>query len=345
VSDARVLAHVSALLDAHAYDQASRVVGEHLTQNPGDVDALCLAARTEIGRDNATHAYALAAQAATLDPGNEWPARLISVSLIMQGQFAAAAQAAAEAVRLEPGVWQTHYQLASARYRLPRGARSALATLQEALRLAPDQPSVHRLAGTIQASLRRTRAARASFGQALRLDPNDAVAQHELARLSLRRGNLIGAATGFSQAVAMDPSLDVGVRNLDVVIVQILRFAVLALFFASLAWTGNGISHPTQLAIVTAVTVVMVGGLGWFWHRAGARLSTYLRMLPRRQPMSLVVAVLAVGCLLCLWMAALVGSREAAADWAVASHFGATGGLIALFIWLRVRHRRNRSRR
>jgi tetratricopeptide (TPR) repeat protein len=341
VSDSQVLAHVDALLDAHAYEQAVRMIGDYLAANPGDVEALCLAARAEIGRGNPAQAYGLAANAAALEPGNEWPARLISVALIQQGQFVAAVQAAQEAVRLEPAVWQTHYQLAAARYRVPRGARLALVDAQQALRLAPDQPSVHRLMGTILGSLRRTRAARGSFAQALRLDPHDAIARHELARLSLRRGNLIGAARGFGQAVALDPSLEVGVRNLDLVIVQVLRFIVLVLFVASLAWSGDHLDRGIHLGIVIALTLVIVSGLSWFWYRAGARLGNYIRALPRREPMAVLVGVLALLCLVCLWLAALAPTASQGANWASASHVGAAGGLIVLFIWLR--RRRSRS--
>lgn len=296
----------STLLDMSRNREAMTELSTYLAAHPDDVTALCLSARALIGLGQHSRALEFAQRAATLAPGIDWPLRLVSIAHARLGNGREAVYFAEQSVRVDPTEWRTHYQVAQARLMTDRVTHVASTAIDEAVRLAPDEPEVHRAAGFVNARLGNRKAAEAAFRRALSLDPSDAVARHELARLSLQRGRLVAAADGFANAVALDPSMDTGVHNLDVLTTRSVRYLHYATFGATVL--AGGLARGAVI-VAAVVSVACVGTGLWLWRRLGRQLGRYVRRLPRRAPKLVAWAVLLLVCLSLTWLTALVSHR------------------------------------
>jgi hypothetical protein len=109
---------------------------------------------------------------------------------------------------LAPLAWQTHVRVAEAALVLgfTQRARDASAKARE---LAPLEPTVWVVAGSVAAKDDETKLAETFYRKALAIDPQDDAAHAGLARLhldrQLRPASLAAAASGFATAVRADP--------------------------------------------------------------------------------------------------------------------------------------------
>jgi len=328
VTASTTCAHAGSLIDAGRFGDAIEMLAPHLATNPEDAHALCLAARAFLGLKDPWRAREAAQSAASLDPNDEWPLRLLSIANARLGRVPDALQAAAQAVAVAPNLWLAHYALAEARYTTKQAPGLAWRAVLDAGRLAPNEPDVFRLQGQIAFRMDKTREARAAFGQCLRLNPTDAVARHELARLSLKRGRLIAAANGFASSVSMDPRLQVGVSNLEVVAavaLWVVSYVLLATILLQMLFV-----LPLAAAITTTA-VLLLGGI-WFWRKAGRRTGRFLRTLPRRSPLlGLRAGLLGAGAIF-MWLAAILGTDSA---WTTMALVAVLAGNVAGRRWTR----------
>jgi cytochrome c-type biogenesis protein CcmH/NrfG len=341
------LDRAEALLNADQHRTALGVLSSHLAADPDNVHALCLISRALLGVDDAPGALNAARRASALAPGEEWPARLISVAAMRMGDYGLAAAAADESIRLAPSVWQTHQQRAQVDLVSDHVDQHTWQVVREAVRLAPNEPTTHRLMGVVALEMRDHDVAEQALRTALRLDPQDTVAVHEMARLHLKRRNLGAAAAGFADVAALDPTSTVAVRNLAVVAAGVLRIVHLVLWAALfITLRVNEWDSAASRPVIAGCAVAAAVALGVFFRR--------FHQQTRGQSWRLLRIVVRVDRLLGVWLAALlvgllgfalaaIGHPSALAD--VGVGVAAAGVIIgALVSWIRVARLRRQDR-
>jgi Flp pilus assembly protein TadD len=118
-----------------------------------------------------------------------------------------------EALRLRPGFPELHRRLAAAFLAMGK-VDSAIANFREALRLDPKDPLTHynlAIALELQGDLS---GARDELREALRLDPENAEAHNNLGKLHASEGRLVDAITAFRRALECDERLPEAHYNL-----------------------------------------------------------------------------------------------------------------------------------
>lgn len=115
-----------------------------------------------------------------------------------------------EAVRLSPERVRPRIQLAR---QLPPS--QALAVLQEAGKIAPDNPAVASETGRVLLEAGRPELALAEFGRALALSPGDPNAINNRGVALWKLGQIEAARADFERALQIDPRLPDARRNLD----------------------------------------------------------------------------------------------------------------------------------
>ena len=101
-------------------------------------------------------------------------------------------------------------------------AREALQCAHEAIRLEPNAPDAHNLAGMSLDGLGRWKGAREAYEETLRLDPHHAFAANNLGALAINGGRWATGAGHVRRALGTNPQLGVGQRNLDVALTGLL---------------------------------------------------------------------------------------------------------------------------
>jgi cytochrome c-type biogenesis protein CcmH/NrfG len=165
-----------------------------LADDPHDLEALGLLGQAQLADHDPDGARLTAAAAIRLEPERDLSHRQASIAASRRGLHREAIAHAEEAVRLAPAEPSVFIVLARALLRaktdLPRARRAAV----QAIVLAPDQAESHLVFGMVSAAEREHAAADAAFHRALHLDPGNATARMELARLTLRRAALASFA-------------------------------------------------------------------------------------------------------------------------------------------------------
>jgi tetratricopeptide (TPR) repeat protein len=287
---------VELLCDLERWADAHPLVRRLLASEPENDGAWCLLAQCELGLGRYESALTAAGQAVTLAPEHEWPYRLVSFAASQLGRHGTAVHAARAAVRLEPEVWQTHARLAAAASRGSAGRRGsrarqsraeAVRAAERALALAPDEPQVQLIYGSVAAARGQRAVAERAYRIALRLDPQSSGAHHQLAALRLRRRSgpvgLADAATGFATALSADPTAQVSRHSLELTLRMFLGRAAYGLFVAAyLSLLFAVWSAPWSRAIpllLLALPILFVAG---FLRRLAPALRSFLGRLLRR---------------------------------------------------------------
>lgn len=130
----------------------------------------------------------------------------VGTILGQQGRTAEAIAHFTEAVRLEPGFADAHFNLGVAELNLGNAAK-AEDHLSRALRLRPDDALTRYNLGVALARQGKIDAAVAQYRDALRLQPSLAVAENGLGFALQSQGRLDEALSRFSAAIRLDPSL------------------------------------------------------------------------------------------------------------------------------------------
>lgn len=140
----------------------------------------CEEALTRLNAGRLEPALEAARRAADLDPGGEWPQRLLSLAHERLGHDADAVPCAELAVRLAPGSWPARLRLASALRRTPGRWADAAGHAELARRFAPELPGPEVLLGDLALLRGDHRGAARHYRAALARDPG-----HPQARVNL----------------------------------------------------------------------------------------------------------------------------------------------------------------
>jgi tetratricopeptide (TPR) repeat protein len=117
--------------------------------------------------------------------------------------------------------------------------REALAELDSALSIQPNDPSLNNLRGLVAAQLGRSAEAEASFTKVIRLLPNAAMGYNNLAALLWQLGRGTEAATAFRQAIKAEPQNFTALVGLGTILSETREYAQ-AVPYLEKAWA----SHP-----------------------------------------------------------------------------------------------------
>jgi tetratricopeptide (TPR) repeat protein len=333
------------LLDTHRPQEALRALATTLSQDPDNVNALCLAARAELAAGQPERARDLAVQAVAAAPHSEWPLRLLALSYERTKQPQEAYEAARAAVAAAPYLWQTHHTLAHVACKMFGMSSVAYAAARQAIELAPLEADPHAMLGRAALESGDQATAERALREALRLDPDHAVARNDLGRLQLLRKDHFGAAGHFADAAASDVRIGVAEHNIDIALiaaVERLFFWVWIVMFTAgrLALTLRG-SDAIAFGVVTLVA--LIGLSVWLLRGLGpalrGRVGSYLRLLPYRDRL-LSVSV----AMLMLSMAALALMCVLPLEWRLPPAIVGVVALIGCRILLAVRARRLRSK-
>ena len=124
--------------------------------------------------------------------------------LFQQGQFDAAAARYAAALKLTPDDETVHFNLGLAQARLGRTAEATQSYL-EALRLFPDYAEAHNNLGNLLAKEGKLAEAAEHLRAALALTPESASAQNNFGTLLVKQGKLEEAVKHYAEAVRLMP--------------------------------------------------------------------------------------------------------------------------------------------
>jgi cytochrome c-type biogenesis protein CcmH/NrfG len=174
-----------------------------LADDPHDLEALGLLGQAQLADHDPDGARLTAAEAIRLEPEHDLAHRQASIAASRRGLHREAIAHAEEAVRLAPAEPSVFIVLARAVLRaktdLPRARQAAV----RAIVLAPDEAEPHLVFGMVSAAEGQHAAADGAFRRALQLDPGNATVCMELARLTLRRA----ALASFARATGPGPGL------------------------------------------------------------------------------------------------------------------------------------------
>jgi tetratricopeptide (TPR) repeat protein len=208
------MAEARLLLTARRYDDARGLAYACSAQNPGDPAPLLLAARAEIALGDALQAERTASHAVGLDPGSAEGHRVLARTLISQAMkqrdirrydLAARALASAqEAVRLAPADIDASLTAAEAAAWASRFPE-AVAAIDEAVRLYPSNEHVWFVRSRVARLAGDFAVAEASAREALRLVPDFYAANNELGLILGAKGDRSGARQQFVASAAIDP--------------------------------------------------------------------------------------------------------------------------------------------
>ncbi len=297
------------LCELESWAEAAELAGRLLATEPDNDIAWCVLARCRLGLGRPEPALEAAEQAVALAPQAEWPHRLVSFASSQLGRHDQAVLSAREAVRLEPDRWQTHARLAGAAGQHPRGRREATEAAGRALALAPDEPQVQLIHGSIAAGQGRRREAERAFRSVLELDPQNSTAHHLLASAQLSRVRgpslLASAATGFATALSTDPTAETSRQSLELTVRVFLARTAYFLFVTGYLGLlfADRVTPPARLVpiLLILLPVLFVAG---FVRGLDAALRAFLRGALRRRSTAVGVG-LEVAVVVLVWAAAV----------------------------------------
>ncbi|GAA5178797.1 hypothetical protein GCM10023322_06820 [Rugosimonospora acidiphila] len=308
------LRRVDALLELRRWQPAQQILAAVAAGDPNSVRVACLLARCHQLAKNWPAMLAETQRACALEPNHEWAHRLRSVALRELDRPVEAAEAAREALRLKPQLWQPYVVLAQALLARQdtQSRMAARDAAHQALTLAPNEIEVWALAGRVDATLGDLRTARAHYERVLAVSPDHAVARNNLALLDLRRSRTTVAAGQIQAAIAADPDNPLFVHNAQVAAtlwLGRLHLATSGLYFTcwfAAAALPYGAPRQALAAVVAAATVTLTAlayrrlprGIARMVLRPAVELNNKalsLATLRRSHPIFIALACLQVG--------------------------------------------------
>ncbi|MFC4150048.1 hypothetical protein ACFO0M_27660 [Micromonospora mangrovi] len=244
VSDAGV-ARASALLEVGRVDAARREVAAVLADDPDNVDALYVLARSYQAQDGFVAMQEAAARAVAVAPGGFEGHLLLAFAQLGVGDPAAARASALEAVRLEPEDWRGYAALSLASLDLGQSRRAFRASAR-AVALAPESAGPHYIQALMFQSIGWNLLAKRSYRRVLALDPEHNAAVTGLGRIAVTRGRLSAAAGHISAVMAVEPTNRAARTELDRLLI-------------------GGFGGWALMSVWTAGFVGMFAGLPWMW--------------------------------------------------------------------------------
>jgi tetratricopeptide (TPR) repeat protein len=264
------LAKAQALMDVGRHGDALQLITAHLATYPDSVDGLTMLAWCQGQLGEVAAMCHTATQAVARAPEATWPRRVLVYAQLQVEQYDQARRGATELVALDPEQWATHLLLGYAHLAGGGDLRQALSAANQARALAPTEPSVHVLHGTVLDRLGDGRGAEASLRHALALDPNHADALTELSLQELHAGRAVAGVRGLVDVVRSRPA-DQGssamvrqametlvLRVAEVGAVGFIVLQVLVLSEVGRRWSAGGWLPSLVGALSLAVAMVVL---------------------------------------------------------------------------------------
>lgn len=251
------------LLDLGRATEAETLARHHLTEEPDSADALWVLNRS-LNKQKRWAEGARAGRAALAVDPEAVPIRITLVdALIETDQIDEARQIARGSVQLAPHEWSCRYSLAQALLGGRHPAVSeALEQANECVRLAPNSPDAHNMAGLCLDRLGLADRARVAYAKAIELDPQHSQAINNLATLDIGIFRLRRAARGFGSALALDPDAPLVQENLRVLMWRLAYRLFLAIVGAA-AVVGILVASTDLWLPRAVVGLVLLGLCGW----------------------------------------------------------------------------------
>ncbi|GAA0328350.1 tetratricopeptide repeat protein [Streptomyces blastmyceticus] len=338
------VARAMALIEIERYEQAEKILRDHLALEPDDSRAwerlsVCrFEARDYVGARRA------AEESLRVNPDEADAHLRRSEAFRANTMWYDAVDAAREGVRLLPQEPIPRVVLAKALRLLPggEGLGEAYATALEAIRLSPELASAHFALYIVAYDMGRKDICEQAMRHVLTFDPGNGSARNNLAALAAERphADLYDALGDVSAALAADPNSPHAHHNLRFITGKLMRRAcwpALACFAVAIfTMVVSDTSEPgrdlppsiplvARLAGIAAMAALWTGCLLWARHRIPAPLRGFVTQLPRR---SVPVRAIAVGAAWCTLFSVLLLTVRLDPQWLLgAFNISALGGL------------------
>lgn len=193
--------------------EAIPLIRQAIAADPHNAGNHCVLSYAQLVAGDLPASEAAAREAIAQDPEEEWGYRLLSLSLLRQGQPKDALSPALVCRQLAPGepsacVTLVHIALALRETGLAHKAAADL------LAIAPEKSISHSTDGDVRLALKQNEVAVARFLEAIRIDPLDATAHNQLGVALLRCGDRAGALRAFQTSAELDPTDLTPTRNI-----------------------------------------------------------------------------------------------------------------------------------
>jgi cytochrome c-type biogenesis protein CcmH/NrfG len=307
-AEAARLDRAMVLLGAGRPDDALGLVREVVAVLPDNPTALGLLAVCLLEVGEGESGTAAARRAVALDPGDPGSLDVLAMVLSAGGESREARQVARTLVRLAPHGWRSHFALAVAlgSGRIPR-RREALASAEQALRLAPESPDALNLVGWCRLQLGRVDA-REFFERALAVDPTNADALYYLGLVGLDRARLAEAGEMFRAGLRVAPHSVPLRRRLGEVALRAVSRLIAAVFLVAFLIGGFAAAYDLpyggRVALGVGLVVVVVVQLRRTQHDLPLEPRLWLADARDRGDV-LVLTTLTIGALLVAGLVAL----------------------------------------
>jgi tetratricopeptide (TPR) repeat protein len=180
---------------------------------PGDIRAWCTLGWLQSCCQLFGETLSTAERAIAVDPESEWAHRLRSFALWGLGRYAAATDAAAEAVRLAPEEARALSKFAWYASEVGRG-EEAFDVAERAVALHPDDSDCWFSRGWAAWAVKRWEVAEDALTRSRALQPDASHTHNNLGALLARLGRFSEAAACFERALELDPTTPYAYRNL-----------------------------------------------------------------------------------------------------------------------------------
>ncbi|MUM19708.1 hypothetical protein FZI91_21770 [Mycobacterium sp. CBMA271] len=321
---------IEELIGVRKYDAARTNLAAALTRWPDSPELLATGAYLDLQVEHYPGARWYAENALRLDPGNSQAQRVRILVLVRSWNKTPAIDAARHLVQMHPYRASSHYMLALVLYAAHR-KNAALAAIDEALRIAPEDSSYLNLRGQIVGMRRWKGKALKDFRSALRANPDNAYAMENVGKAQSRRWRLSSALRAYLDLGAMDIRRAEDVRagvsevfNRAVTAMNPVNFLALVVLGASAAVAGRYGNHQLPIparAIGALLAVAVITLPVWLVLTVPRRSERALWAALRRSKLISFCVALCMACAVGLIIVAIIGSA------AVAENFL---GLVAL---------------
>jgi Flp pilus assembly protein TadD len=306
------------LLEEARPREARVLLRRRLAEDPDDLQALGLAAWAAELEDDHVEALRLVRRPLAARPDDLTLLGVLSWARSGVGDAEGAREAALRRCALAPGDWAALCDLAGIELRGGRHDDETLGAAREAVRLAPDQPSVRLRLGAVHLARHEQAAARREFEEALRLDPASREARHDLAIVDLRGGGVIRAAREFA-ALTVDGELgQAAAHNLGLAVQRGLWVVQVAIVIVATAvglresdLLSGMLAQPVRI-VCAAVMVALTGfAVVYTRRRLGSATRGILRLFARTSRSMLVWVALMAASVVMIVVAAFVPEQTA----------------------------------
>lgn len=194
---------IDMLIDAGSLDRARTQLTSALATWPDDAELLATGARLDLRAGHLPGALWYANSALRRNPTNTQALRIRSLIQAADGFCYDAQIDALAAIRIEPHQAANHYVLAYA-YNEEGRKKDALASINEALRLAPENVAYLNFRGSLKSRAIGSQDALEDFAAALRINPQDGPTLQNIGQTQSRQWQLTRSLRTYLDAAAHD---------------------------------------------------------------------------------------------------------------------------------------------